>query len=198
MTTSPAPFPLTDPVTVGAVVNAHGNDGRIRIHSQSDNPRRFERGSIVSIGNRELRIQHVQHASGDHLILQLAGVSDRSAAMTLKGEAVLVARETVPDPPTNTYYHYQLIDMAVFDEAGHSLGKLTEVIHTGANDVYVVTSNEAELLIPALESFVLSVDATKSTMPVAVIEGLEWRPLNSARPKATVRRKRRTTRPEIV
>ena len=90
----------------------------------------------------------------------------------------------VPAPPADTYYHYQLLDMAVVDEAGSSLGTVTEILHTGANDVYVVADGESELLLPALADVVRDVDVEARRMSVALPDGIERRRLSGPKPAA--------------
>ena len=79
--------------------------------------------------------------------------------------------------------------MNVVDEAGERLGALTEIIATGANDVYVVTGESAELLLPALGDVILSVDVGANSMTVAVPDGLAWRETRPRREKSKSRRR---------
>jgi 16S rRNA processing protein RimM len=70
------------------------------------------------------------------------------------------------------YYEHQIIGMTVVELDGTLLGKVTEIIDTGANDVYVVTGPDGELLLPAIESAVLEIDLDADRMVVHVMEGL--------------------------
>ena len=56
---------------------------------------------------------------------------------------------------------------------GEPLGEVTEIMQTGANDVYVVT-NEAgrEILLPAIADVILEVDLASRTMKVHLLPGL--------------------------
>jgi 16S rRNA processing protein RimM len=58
-------------------------------------------------------------------------------------------------------------------ESGEPIGTLSEVLATGSNNVYVVRTDTGELLLPALESVVRSVNLEEGVMIVVVPDGLE-------------------------
>ena len=186
---NPGPPPQTL-VAVGVVVNAHGNDGRIRVQPHSSDPDRFRPGARLIIAGRSLAVERVQRAAGGGVLLKLDGVDTRQQAVELRGETIEVAESDLPSPPPDVYYHYQLLDMTVVDESGAEIGTLTEIVSAGgANDVYVVVSGGAELLLPALGDVVLSVDIAAKRVTIAVPQGLEWRSLET--PKTKPRRSKR-------
>ncbi len=101
-------------------------------------------------------------------------VADRSEAESMRGQVVTVPRERVAPLPGGRYYHFQIIDMDVWDEAGDKLGRVKEIIETGVNDVYVIDRpDQRDLLIPALAGVVLEVSVGDNRMIVKVPEGLE-------------------------
>jgi 16S rRNA processing protein RimM len=66
-----------------------------------------------------------------------------------------------------------LHDLDVVDESGDNLGKLTEVIETGANDVYVVTTpSGGEILLPAIKEVVIAIHLEERRMVVHLLPGL--------------------------
>jgi 16S rRNA processing protein RimM len=86
---------------------------------------------------------------------------------------VYVKTSTRPALPAGQYYHYQMIGMTVVDDSDIELGKLTEIIETGANDVYVVKSDEGkEILLPSIKQVVLDVNVDTNKMIVRLIPGL--------------------------
>lgn len=176
-------------VAVGVILRAHGSDGRVRVQPETDNPQRFRKGARLLTGDRELHVERVQRMPDGSLLLRFAGVVSRGDAATLQGETLCVPAGEAPEAPPGTYYHYQLVDMSVVSEAGEHLGTLTEIIATGANDVYVVTGESAELLLPAVADVVVSVDVQANSMTAAVPEGLAWRALNPPREKKKPRRR---------
>ena len=176
-------------VAVGVVLRAHGSDGRVRVQPETDNPERFRRGARLLLGDRELHVERVQRMPDGSLLLRFTDVVSRGDAATLQGETLCVPTDEAPEAPPGTYYHYQIVGMSVEDEAGERLGTLTEIVATGANDVYVVTGESAELLLPAVADVVVSVDVQANNMTAAVPEGLAWRPLNQPREKKKPRRR---------
>lgn len=189
--------PLPDPppgfVQVGVVAGAHGADGVLRILSDSDNPDRYAQGGELSIGGQTYRIMDAAPFKTAYLV-RLDGVDDANAAAALAGEAVLAAAATAPPLPEGVYYHYQLIGLTVADADGAPLGALTEVLRTGANDVYVVVSESAELLVPAVADVVRAVDLERGVMTVALPDGLEARPLGGPPKRKTRPRRGRAAR----
>ncbi len=176
---------------VGTVAGAHGNDGRLRVAIESDNPDRFRAGSVLRIGARRLTVRRASAVPGGALLVKLDGLDSREEAAKLTHELVLVPVADVPAAPPGTYYHYQLLGMDVVTPDGQALGKLREVLVTGANDVYVVGSEDSELLVPALADVVVAVDVEGRQMTVDVPPGLEPRQLKAAKPAPPRRRRRR-------
>ncbi len=186
--------PLLPPrtlVEVGVVVSSHGRDGAIRVLSSAGDPSRFRRGARLFIAGRDYTIDAAQPLSGGRFLLKLSGVHNRAQASALGGVAIEVDERDLPEPPPDAYYHYQLIGMTVADGSGVEIGTLAEIVPAGgANDVYVVTADCHELLLPAIGDVILNVDIAAGRMTVAVPEGLEWRALAPPGSKIS-RRKRR-------
>ena len=77
------------------------------------------------------------------------------------------------DLPEGEFYYHELQGLSVVDENGGSLGKVTEILQTGANDVYVVTNNAGrEILLPAIAEVILNVDLESKVIKAHLIPGL--------------------------
>ena len=168
-------------ITVGVILGAHGSDGRVRVQPETDNPQRFRKGARLITGDRELHVERVQRTPVGLLLLRFTEVATRDDAAALHAQTLYVPTDEAPETPPDAYYHYQLVGMSVVDEAGELLGTLTEIIATGANDVYVVTAESAELLLPAMGDVI--------RMTAAVPDGLAWRALHPPREKKKPRRR---------
>ena len=186
----PLPAQPDDLIVVGHIVGPHGKDGTIRVQPDSDNPNRFQRGARLIANGQELRVGHARPTSGG-LLLRIEGITGRDAAVGLKGATLYVKAADAPEAPPDTYYHYQLLGMTAVDPDGAELGTVAEIVSTGSNDVYVVVSDAAELLVPALGDVVTHVDVGARRMIIAIPEGLEWRTLNPAKPKPKRPRRRK-------
>jgi 16S rRNA processing protein RimM len=71
------------------------------------------------------------------------------------------------------YYHHELLGLQVFTEDGQHLGRLAEILETGANDVYLVKPEVGpEILLPAVDDVILSVDLNEKKIVVHLLPGL--------------------------
>ncbi len=163
--------PLTgEPVflIVGKLRRPHGLTGDILMEVITDFPERMRRGRELFIGEAHTPVE--LEASRNHppfLLLKFRGIDTPEDVGMFRNCMVYVRADSLPTLPEGEYYHHQLIGLQVISEDGQSLGKITEVIETGANDVYVVTAEGGkELLLPAIHDVILNIDLTQKTMTV--------------------------------
>lgn len=162
-------------LAIGSIVAPHGIRGEVKVALLTDFPERFRPGNRVYVGNMERAAPVEIEAARPHkgvMLVKLVGVADRNAAELLRDQYLLIPEaEAMPLGEHENYLH-DLIGLAVETVEGEVLGELTEVLITPANDVYVVTGPEGELLLPALRQVVRSVDLASRRMVVIVPEGL--------------------------
>lgn len=109
----------------------------------------------------------------NQVILKFREFHDINEVMHYKGKDLLVTREQAVPLAENENFITDLIDMEVYTDERKRLGILTDVLQTGANDVYVVKTEEGkEILLPAIPSCILRVDVEESKMIVHILEGL--------------------------
>lgn len=165
-----------DFVPLGKVTAPHGIKGQLRITVYSG-----ETDAITSVksvmlqgGNGAVETFEVARAvlHGKKVLLSLKGFDNINQVLHLVGRELIVTRGQLPEPEEGEFFWCDLIGLSVVTDAGESLGTLTEIISTGSNDVYVVTSGEREYLIPALEDVVVKVDLEAGKMTVSPPEGL--------------------------
>jgi len=110
------------------------------------------------------------------ICLALKDVTTRQQAEGLVGYELLIPRQNLPPLDEDTHYWIDLIGLSVFTTDRQCLGRITDIIATGANDVYVVTTPEGypvkEILLPAIASVILEVDVAGQKMVVELPEGL--------------------------
>jgi 16S rRNA processing protein RimM len=82
-----------------------------------------------------------------------------------------IPRETAPSLPPHTYYHYDIIGLKVISD-GQFMGRIKEILSTGANDVYVVEREGQEWLLPAVKEVIERVDLEREVLYITPIEGL--------------------------
>ena len=109
----------------------------------------------------------------NQVILKFKGIDNINDIEKYKGKDLLVHREDAVKLEENENYVADLIDLKVVTDEGQVLGCLTEVMETGANDVYVVeTEDGKELLLPAIRDCILDVDLDEEVMTVHILPGL--------------------------
>ena len=142
----------------------------------TDYPDRFMPGAVLLAGDAKYTIRAVRtHKKA--LLVALEGINTRNQAEALRGKLFEVPEGDLPRLDEDQYFRFDIVGISVVDENGTSLGKVEEVLETGANDVYIVRDEESELLIPAIDSVVKEIDTGAQRMVVELIPGLERRPL---------------------
>lgn len=152
---------MTRPVILGRVGAPHGVAGWFRVRSAARPPEsilEFETWLIGGSGDwREYRVVDGRVRSNG-LLARLEGVADRDAAATLRHAEIAVPRAALPEPAPGEWYWADLLGLAVETVDGTPLGRVDDLLETGANDVLVVRG-ERERLIPWLpERVVIRVD----------------------------------------
>ena len=158
-------------VVVGLVRSPKGLRGDVHVELLSDVPGRFSEGRQVLIDDSPFTVLRVRQQS-KHLIVRFSDVGSREEAEKLRNCYIHIPVGLVPQPPTGTYYHYQLLDMQIFGKDGAYLGKLTQILQTGANDAYVVNGPKGEIVLPAIATVIIDVNTEKGVMQVDLPDGL--------------------------
>ena len=110
--------------------------------------------------------------SHKRLLLRFYGYQTKEQAEPLRDYEICVARQRFSSLPDGEYYWFDIEGLRVYDSDEHLLGTITDIIHTGSNDVYVVRDHAREVLIPALQSVVQSIDIARGEMHLFPMQGL--------------------------
>lgn len=161
---------------VGNIVNTQGIKGEIRLMPTVDDVERFKLLDRIFVDRKgsitEYEIENVRFHK-QFVLLKLKGIDDMTSAEKLKGTAAKITEDMALPCEEDEYYIRDLYDMDVVTDEGEKLGIISDVIFTGANDVYVVKPDEGkEILIPAIKDCVLNVDIKNNVMTVRLLEGL--------------------------
>ncbi len=105
-------------------------------------------------------------------LIRLEGCLDRGQAEPFRGQVIYVRPSDLPSLPAGQHYPSQILGLEVETDEGSALGRVTEVIETGANDVYVVSGPERQILLPAIPDVILTIDLDARRMRVHLLEGL--------------------------
>ncbi len=157
----------------GKIVSIHALKGEVKIQPWCDSPEylcTFKRLYSKS-GDRVYEIERIR-PQGNMVIAKLKGIDTPEQAQALRGRILYIDRDDA-DLPEGSYFVADLIGLEVRDESGRSYGVISDVLQTGANDVYEIKSNDGKLYyIPAIPSVILSTDIQGGIMVIYPMEGL--------------------------
>ncbi len=141
----------------------------------TDFPERLKAGTTVFLGpsHQPMTIEGVR-PHGEGMLVKFKGVQDPEAAGRYRNELVYVTTSDRPPLPEGHYYEHQVMGFSVVeDDSNESIGTLSEIMHTGANDIYVVARPDGgEVLLPVIASVVLEIDASRRIIRVHMLPGL--------------------------
>ncbi len=171
-----SPRAIEDWIEVGTVFRKHGVRGEVKVFPLTDSPRRFLDLEEVVLENpagkrQDVRIDRVRFQK-DRLILHFAGMDTLKEIEPFLKSRILIHRSQAIPLEEGRYYHADILGLAVVTEEGLDLGRISEILETGSNDVYVVRKGKKEVLIPAIEEVIRKVDLQKGEMLIHVMEGL--------------------------
>lgn len=158
-------------IVVGQVIAPWGVRGEMKVEVMTDFPDRFSPQEEVHIDGRPMTIERSRWHKG-RVILKLANIDSVEAAQELRGRFLELPQSKLRPLPEDQYYRFQLIGLDVLTTEGELLGQIAQILPTGSNDVYVVPTKGGELLIPAIDEVVKSVDLEKGCMVIEIIDGL--------------------------
>lgn len=113
----------------------------------------------------QLEIERVD-PHGAALLVAFVGIDSRSDAQSLGGATLWVERSELPPPDEGELYDFDLIGASVVSEQGEELGRIVEILVTGANDVYLARGPRGEIMIPATRRAVVELDVDRRTLVV--------------------------------
>lgn len=165
-------------IKIGQIVNIHGVKGDVKIYPLTDDLNRFKGLKEVYLLKKEgyELVRILSHKMlADMVVLHIEGVDTPEMAQKLRNTYLCVDRAHTIKLPKNTWLICDLIGITVKTEEDDAvLGKITDILQLGSNDVYVVKSENGgeDILIPALRTVVKKVDIPEGLMIVKLPEGL--------------------------
>ena len=111
-------------------------------------------------------------AHGKRVILTLKPFDNINQVLHLVGREIYADRAALPELPSDEFYWSDLLGLQVVTADGEGLGELVDIIETGSNDVYVVKDGKRELLLPAIEMVIKSIDLKQQKLVFHIVEGL--------------------------
>lgn len=149
---------------IGKVVNTFGIKGEIKVLPYVSY---MEKVKTIYIAKKKMEIEKIRFQKNVSII-KIKGIDDINLVEEYIGQTVEMEEMDAPKLPKGTYYIKDLIGIDVVTEEGELLGKLDNVITTGANDVYQV----GKILLPAIKEVIKDIDLESKRMTVHIIKGL--------------------------
>lgn len=161
---------------VGVISSTHGIRGEVKVYPTTDDVNRFKelKNVILDTGREQisLEIQGVKFFK-QFAILKFKGIDTINEIEKYKGKSLWVTRTDALPLGEDEYYIADLLDMKVYLEDSSFFGVLKDVMETGANDVYVIETDDGkEVLVPAIHDCILKVDVENRRMEIHLLEGL--------------------------
>ena len=162
---------------VGVISSTHGLRGEVKVFPTTDDAARFQtlKNVVLDTGRKklDLEIQSVRFFK-QFVIVKFKGIDNINDIEKYKGKSLFVTRENAVELEEDEYYIGDLIGMEVYtDDSEERFGVLKDVMETGANEVYIITSeNHGEVLLPAIHESILDIDVEAKKMKVHLMEGL--------------------------
>jgi len=158
-------------IAIGQILAPWGVKGKLKVEVVTDFPERFSPQATIYINRQPMAIDSTEWYKGK-AIIKLNTVDSIEEAQKLRGQPVEIPHSQLYSLPEGQYYHFQLIGLEVWTTQGELLGSIAEILTAESNDNYVVRGATGEILIPAIDDIVKSVDLNKGHMLIEPIEGL--------------------------
>lgn len=167
---------MEDLLKVGVITSTHGIRGEVKVFPTTDDIQRFTylKECVIDTGKQQIPVE-VEGCKffKNQAILKFKEFQSIDEVEKYKGAGLWVTREHAVPLEEGEFYIADIIDAEVYEENGEFLGRLTEVMETGANDVYVVKLESGkELLIPAIPQCILDVDTEQPRVTVRLMKGM--------------------------
>ncbi len=159
---------------VGVISSAHGIKGEVNVFPTCDDPERFKQLEFVFTdeGKNTLTIENVKFFK-NMVIIKFKEIPDRNAAERFRNKDIFVDRAHAQKLAENEYFISDILGAEVVTDEGETLGTLTDVLQTGANDVYEIElKNGKKVYFPVIKECVLDIDTDNCKVTVHVMPGL--------------------------
>ena len=167
---------MLDYFRVGVIANSHGVKGEVKVHPTTDDINRFKNLKTIYLDEngsyKELHINSVKYVK-NMVVLGFEEFNNMNEILGLKGMDLYVDRENAIPLKEGEFYIADMIGADIVTEDGNHFGTLKDVLKTGANDVYVINSDDGkEVLLPSIPECILDKDLENRVFKVHILDGL--------------------------
>ena len=165
---------------VGRIVNTHGIRGEVRVLSTTDfEEERFAVGIKLAAFKKDdkkptwVTIESMRRHK-NFILLTFEGMNNINLVEPFKEGMLKITKDQMTDDllKENEYFFHDIIGCTIVSEEGETIGAVTDILQTGANDVWVVKGTKKEHYIPYIEDIVKEIDIDEKKIVIHVMEGL--------------------------
>ncbi len=155
------------PVTLAAIIGAHGVAGELRLKLFGEGPESLKRYKNLDAGGRSLTLKSIRPGPNG-AVARFAEVTDRTAAEALRGTELTVPRYALPPLGEGEYYHVDLIGLPCVTDAGAPVGVVAMVENFGAGDILEIEKPDGKRFMVPIH--VAQIEAERAVIDVAFVE----------------------------
>ena len=158
-------------IPIARVLGPWGVRGEVKAEPLTDFPERFVRGETVYLRESPVIIES-SRPRGNVFVLKISTIDNRDEAEAIRGLFLEIPFSELHPLGEGEYYRFQLIGLNVLSIEGTLIGQVSDVIQTGSNDVYEISSDKGKFLIPSTDEVIKSIDIEKGCMIIELLKGL--------------------------
>lgn len=167
---------MEDNFRIGVITSTHGLKGEVKVFPTTDDLNRFKtlKKCFIRTPKGDVAVEkNTCKFFKNMVILSFKEFKDINEIEKYKGFDIYVSREDAVPLEEDEYYISDVIGMEVVTDDGNILGKLSDVMQTGANDVFVVSLvDDKELLIPVIKDCVMDMNYETGRITVKLMKGM--------------------------
>lgn len=160
---------------IGEIVGTHSVHGEIRVNPWCDSPAFIKKFKTLYFDEKGLKAVKVKSARehGNVALLKLEGIETVEDAQKLRGKILWMKRSDAK-LPKGSWFIAELLGCQVLnaDDATVSYGVITDVSETGANDVWQITKDGVDYLIPVIPDVVVETDVAENKVLIRPLKGI--------------------------
>ena len=160
-----------DFITIGRIIATQGVGGKLKLQVTTDFPQRFTPSARVYIDQQPANIESTEWRKG-LAIIKLDTIDSLEEAKKMVGKMIEIDESQLWPLSEGQYYHFQIVGLEVWTTRGELLGKVSQILNTPSNDNYIVSGANEEVIIPAIEDVIVSIEPDKGYITIEPIEGL--------------------------
>ena len=161
---------------IGQIVNHFGIKGMVKVNPFTDDISQFEKlKSILLVKDGKLSEVEIEETkySKNQVLLKLKGIDTVEDAEKYRGCYLKIARSNSKKLPKDTYFIADLLGLTVYTDENILLGKVEDIYNSGANDIYVIKSEDGkQILLPGTKEVIKQIDLEQERITVHIIKGL--------------------------